>query len=62
MEIHSDNKTLGNFHDFRVPRVHGSREKGWESASQDKGHLAELREFAGSAFEAVAIGPSPLRT
>ena len=45
LEIHSDNKTLV-IDDFRVLRVHGSREKGWESTVQDKGHLAELREFA----------------
>lgn len=32
--------------DFRSLKIYGSKEKGWSSSGQDKGHLEELRAFA----------------
>ncbi len=32
--------------DFNSLRIYGAKMKGWQSASQDKGHLEELRAFA----------------
>jgi predicted dehydrogenase len=45
VEVYSDGKTLV-IDDYRAMRLYGTQGKGW-SGAQDKGHLDELRAFAG---------------
>jgi len=45
VEIYADGKVLV-VDDYRALRVHGAPVKGWNSRTQDKGHLQELVAFA----------------
>lgn len=46
MELYADGKVLV-LDDYKTLQVHGASVKGWAGAIQDKGHLDELRAFAG---------------
>ncbi len=54
VEIYADGKVLV-IDDYRSLRVYGTSVEGWESRTQDKGHLAELRAFGESLRDSGEI-------
>jgi predicted dehydrogenase/threonine dehydrogenase-like Zn-dependent dehydrogenase len=56
VEIYCDGRALA-IDDYRTLTAYGGAEEGWASRTQDKGHLEELRAFAGYVR---AEGPPPI--